>query len=183
MRAIRSDLTMDYTAVGQTTHLAARMEQIARPGAILVTADTLKLAEGYVDVTPLGPVPVKGIAEPVEIFELVGAGAVRTRLQAARARVEAVASGDAPVYGINTGFGMLAQTRIPTAQRTLLQKNIILSHSAGVGPLLDDSIVRLVMVLKLASLLHHASRDVGMRRQGKQSMRYQNYRRPEKLAI
>ncbi|MFL6605159.1 MAG: histidine ammonia-lyase [Steroidobacteraceae bacterium] len=64
-----------------------------------------------------------------------------------------LAAGDAAAYGINTGFGLLAQTRIPTAQRTLLQKNIILSHSAGVGPLLDDSIVRLVMVLKLASLL------------------------------
>ena len=64
-----------------------------------------------------------------------------------------LAAGEAAAYGINTGFGLLAQTRIPSAQRTLLQKNIILSHSAGVGPLLDDSIVRLVMVLKLASLL------------------------------
>jgi histidine ammonia-lyase len=64
-----------------------------------------------------------------------------------------LAAGEAAAYGINTGFGLLAQTRIPAAQRTLLQKNIILSHSAGVGPLLDDSIVRLVMVLKLASLL------------------------------
>jgi histidine ammonia-lyase len=64
-----------------------------------------------------------------------------------------LAAGEAAAYGINTGFGLLAQTRIPTTQRTLLQKNIILSHSAGVGPLLDDSIVRLVMVLKLASLL------------------------------
>jgi histidine ammonia-lyase len=64
-----------------------------------------------------------------------------------------LAAGDAAAYGINTGFGLLAQTRIPTAQRALLQKNIILSHSAGVGPLLDDSIVRLVLVLKLASLL------------------------------
>jgi len=64
-----------------------------------------------------------------------------------------LAAGEAAAYGINTGFGLLAQTRIPTAQRTLLQRNIILSHSAGVGPLLDDSIVRLVMVLKLASLL------------------------------
>ena len=64
-----------------------------------------------------------------------------------------LAAGDAPAYGINTGFGLLAQTRIPAAQRTLLQKNIILSHSTGVGPLLDDSIVRLMLVLKLASLL------------------------------
>jgi histidine ammonia-lyase len=64
-----------------------------------------------------------------------------------------LAAGETAAYGINTGFGLLAQTRIPTSQRTLLQKNIILSHSAGVGPLLDDSIVRLVMVLKLGSLV------------------------------
>ena len=64
-----------------------------------------------------------------------------------------LAAGDAAAYGINTGFGLLANTRIAPEQRTLLQKNIILSHSTGVGPLLDDSIVRLVMVLKLASLL------------------------------
>ena len=49
--------------MGQTTHLAARMEQLARPGVTLLTADTLRLAEGYVEVTPLGPVPVKGLAD------------------------------------------------------------------------------------------------------------------------
>src|SRR6266446_429563 len=87
VRSIGSDLRMDYTAVGQTTHLAARMEQIARPGAILVTADTLKLAEGYVDVTPLGPVPVKGVTDPVDVFEVTGAGPVRRRLQAMATRV------------------------------------------------------------------------------------------------
>src|SRR5437016_8074949 len=86
VRSIGSDLRMDYTAVGQTTHLAARMEQIARPGAILVSADTLKLAEGYVDVTPLGPVPVKGVNDPVEVFEITGAGPVRRRLQAMATR-------------------------------------------------------------------------------------------------
>ena len=64
VRAIGSDLHMDYTAVGQTTHLAARMEQMAAPGPILLTADTLRLAEGYVEVTPLGPMPVKGCAAP-----------------------------------------------------------------------------------------------------------------------
>jgi histidine ammonia-lyase len=76
-------------------------------------------------------------------------GAVRE----AHAVTTRLAAADAPAYGINTGFGLLAQTRIPAAQRTLLQRNIILSHSSGVGPLLDDSIVRLVLVLKLASLL------------------------------
>jgi class 3 adenylate cyclase/tetratricopeptide (TPR) repeat protein len=86
VRSIGSDLHMDYTAVGQTTHLAARMEQLARPGAALLTADTLRLVEGYVEVKPLGPVPVKGLPEPVEIYELLQAGLVRSRLQAAVAR-------------------------------------------------------------------------------------------------
>src|SRR5256884_1047046 len=72
VRSIGSDLRMDYTAVGQTTHLAARMEQLAAPGSIRLTAETLHRAEGFVEVTPLGPVPVKGLAEPVEVFELVG---------------------------------------------------------------------------------------------------------------
>ena len=86
VRAIGSDLHMDYTAVGQTTHLAARMEQIADPGAIVITPETLALAEGYVGVKSLGPVPVKGLAEPVEVYEVTGASSARTRLQAAARR-------------------------------------------------------------------------------------------------
>jgi class 3 adenylate cyclase/tetratricopeptide (TPR) repeat protein len=86
VRTIDSDLKMDYTAVGQTTHLAARMEHLAPPGTIRLTADTLRLAEGFVRVTPLGPIPVKGLADPVEVFELNDAAAVRTRLQASHAR-------------------------------------------------------------------------------------------------
>ena len=58
--AIGNDLKMDYTAIGQTVHLAARMEQMAMPGSVLMTADALRLAEGYVQVKPLGPVAVKG---------------------------------------------------------------------------------------------------------------------------
>ncbi len=86
VRSIGSDLHMDYTAVGQTTHLAARMEQMADPGAILLTPDTLHLAEGFVQVRSLGAVAVKGLATPAEIFELTGASPVRSRLQAAAAR-------------------------------------------------------------------------------------------------
>ena len=86
VRSIGSDLHMDYTAVGQTTHLAARMEQLASPGSIRITADTLALAEGYVTVKSLGPVPVKGLREPIEMYELVGTGVARTRLQAAAQR-------------------------------------------------------------------------------------------------
>ena len=86
VRAIGSDLRMDYTAVGQTTHLAARMEQLADPGATLLTPETLALAEGFVQVTPLGPMAVKGLAAPVEVYELAGVSAARSRLQAAAAR-------------------------------------------------------------------------------------------------
>src|SRR6059058_1557012 len=86
VRAIGSDLHMDYTAVGQTTHLAARMEQLATPGSIRLTAETLSLAEGYVQVKPLGPITVKGLGEPIEVYELVGAGMARSRLQATAAR-------------------------------------------------------------------------------------------------
>ena len=86
MRAIGSDLHMDYTAVGQTTHLAARMEQLADPGSTLLTAETLALAEGFLQVTSLGPMAVKGLPGPVDVYELTGISAVRSRLQAAAAR-------------------------------------------------------------------------------------------------
>jgi len=86
VRAIGNDLHMDYTAVGQTTHLAARMEQLADPGVTLMTAATLQLVEGFVAARPQGPVPVKGLADPVEVFELAGVGVARSRLQAAAVR-------------------------------------------------------------------------------------------------
>src|SRR5438309_11021326 len=86
VRAIGNDLHMDYSAVGETTHLAARMEQLATPGSSRLTAATLRLVEGLVQVTALGPVPVKGLEEPIEVFELVGASTMRRRLQAAAAR-------------------------------------------------------------------------------------------------
>jgi predicted ATPase len=86
VRAIGNDLHMDYSAIGQTTHLAARMEQMAMPGSILITRAVLGLAEGWVQVTPLGPVPVKGLDAPVEVFELVSASGIRRRLQTAAVR-------------------------------------------------------------------------------------------------
>jgi class 3 adenylate cyclase/tetratricopeptide (TPR) repeat protein len=86
VRAIGNDLHIDYSAIGQTTHLAARMEQLALPGSIRLTAETLRLVEGWVQVTPLGPVPVKGLTDPVAVFELAGAGPTPTRLQALATR-------------------------------------------------------------------------------------------------
>jgi len=80
------------------------------------------------------------------------AAADRERIASAAALVDRiVATGDA-AYGINTGFGLLAQTRIPTEQLELLQKNLLLSHAAGVGEPLPDAVVRLVLALKINAL-------------------------------
>src|SRR5262245_61369015 len=86
VRSIGRDLRMDYTAVGQTTHLAARMEQMATPGSMLIPPGTLRLAEDEVQVKSLGQVNVKGLTEPVEVYEVTGVGAARSRLQAAATR-------------------------------------------------------------------------------------------------
>ena len=76
----------------------------------------------------------------------------RTELARGAAAVAKIVAAGAPVYGINTGFGKLAQTHIPADQLELLQRNLVLSHSVGVGPLLPDEVVRLVILLKVASL-------------------------------
>jgi class 3 adenylate cyclase/tetratricopeptide (TPR) repeat protein len=86
VRTIGNDLHMDYSAVGQTTHLASRMEQLAAPGSITLAATTLRLVEGLVRVNDLGPIPVKGMSAPVDVYELTGASSIRRRLQAAVAR-------------------------------------------------------------------------------------------------
>src|SRR5215470_8976137 len=86
VRTVGSDLRMDYSAVGQTTHVAARMEQLARPGTVLLTSATLALAEDFVQVRSLGPTPVKGIKEPIDVYELRGALAARSSFQAHAAR-------------------------------------------------------------------------------------------------
>ena len=86
IRAIGSDLNMDFTVIGRTAHLASRMEQMAEHGSVLIAADTQRLVEDYIAVAPLGPTPVRGLAEPIEIYRVTGAGAARTRLQAAAGR-------------------------------------------------------------------------------------------------
>jgi histidine ammonia-lyase len=73
-------------------------------------------------------------------------------LRAGVAAVERIVASGEPAYGINTGFGKLAQTRIPREELEALQRNLVLSHSAGLGPPLDDATVRLVLALKVASL-------------------------------
>jgi class 3 adenylate cyclase/tetratricopeptide (TPR) repeat protein len=125
VRSIGSDLRMDYTAVGQTTHLAARMEQMAMPGAILITPAVLGLVEGFVRVKALGAMSVRGLRDPVEVYEVTGAGAVRSRLQAAAPR------------GLTRFVGR--QPELETLQQALAQASaghgqvVALVGEAGVG--------------------------------------------------
>jgi predicted ATPase len=84
--SVGNDLRMDYTAIGDTTNLASRMQTMAKPGSILVSADTHKMARDFFNFESLGKLRVKGKEEPVEAYQLIEAGEVETRFEAAVAR-------------------------------------------------------------------------------------------------
>jgi class 3 adenylate cyclase/tetratricopeptide (TPR) repeat protein len=84
--AIGENLAMEYTAVGHTVGLAQRMEALAEPGKAYLTEHTAALVEGFFDLRDLGEFEVKGVHEPVRVFELAGFGTLRTRLDVSRAR-------------------------------------------------------------------------------------------------
>ena len=86
VRSISNDLNVDYSALGHTTHMAARMQELAAGGTTLMTASTLRQVEGFVQVKSVGAVQVKGVSRPVEAFEVVAATTARTRVQAAAVR-------------------------------------------------------------------------------------------------
>ncbi len=84
------------------------------------------------------------------------------RIDAGARAISAIVDSGATVYGVNTGFGLLANTTIARSDLEALQRNLVLSHACGVGPLIPDAIVRLILVLKIASLARGAS---GVRRE------------------
>src|SRR5712692_4854557 len=87
LRSIRKDdLHTEYTPIGHSTSLASRMESLATPGSVLVSEHTQKLTEGYFEFKSLGAARVKGVTEPVNIYEVLGVGPLRTRLQVAARR-------------------------------------------------------------------------------------------------
>lgn len=108
-------------------------------------------------LTP-GSVPLKTLetlywtGEPARLDRSFDAG-----IEKAARRIAEIAAGNAPVYGINTGFGKLASIKIDAADVATLQRNLILSHCCGVGAPLPDDVVRLIMALKLISLGRGAS--------------------------
>lgn len=105
-----------------------------------------------------GSVPLKDLetiywtGEPARLDPSFDAGIAK-----AAARIAEIAAGNAPVYGINTGFGKLASIKIDAADVATLQRNLILSHCCGVGAPLPENVVRLIMALKLVSLGRGAS--------------------------
>jgi histidine ammonia-lyase len=104
---------------------------------------------------------LRRIYEQPTVFRL--AAHDRARIAAATALVDRIVSVGDAAYGINTGFGLLAQTRIPTEQLELLQRNLLLSHAAGVGEALPDAVVRLVLVLKINALARgHSGITLGL---------------------
>ena len=76
----------EYTPIGHTTNLASRMQTVAMPGSIVVSENTRKLWKATSSLKPLGPTKVKGVSEPVNVYEVIGLGPLRTRLQRSAGR-------------------------------------------------------------------------------------------------
>jgi class 3 adenylate cyclase/tetratricopeptide (TPR) repeat protein len=124
VRTIGNDLRMDYSAVGQTTHIAHRMEQMAAPGATVMAPATAALVEGYVRARSLGVRAVKGLGEPLNPFELIGAEPVRSRLQARAGHLtKFVGRGQE----LDELAGLLARARLGRGQV------VAIASEAGVG--------------------------------------------------
>ena len=81
LRASINGLPSDYSAIGETAHIASRIEHLAQPGTIALTTQTLKLLTGRVDVMALGPFEVKGLTQPIELYRLLGIRAERSRIR------------------------------------------------------------------------------------------------------
>jgi histidine ammonia-lyase len=111
---------------------------------------TITLHAGSVSLAELADIYWNG--EPAKLDPSFDAGILK-----AAARIAEIAAGNAPVYGINTGFGKLASIKIDSADVATLQRNLILSHCCGVGQPLPENVVRLIMALKLISLGRGAS--------------------------
>jgi len=85
MRPLKTgDSNSEYAPIGLTTNLASRMQALAPIGSIATTAQVRKLCEGYFELRALAPTAVKGVSEPIDVYEVIGPGPLRTRLQRAR---------------------------------------------------------------------------------------------------
>ena len=124
VRAVHNDLSLEYRAVGSTTHIASRMEQLASPGKVWVTSETVQLCRGLLRTRNIGPVQVKGVSDPIEAHELIGIS-TRTRFQANALR------GLSPLVGREAALSVLlpALTRALEGQTTFA----VVSGEPGIG--------------------------------------------------
>ena len=123
--AIGDNLRMDYTAVGDTTNTAARMQQLARPGQIVLAEPTERLVRGYVETRALGAIPVKGKSQPVAAYELLEVREGITRLDARAAR------GLSPLVGRDDALATLE--RAWAQARTGRGQAVFVVGDAGIG--------------------------------------------------
>ena len=157
VRSVENDLSMTYTAVGPTVHLAARMEQMAKPGSILATAETVALGGGRVATRSLGFIPVRGLHTPVEVHEVTGAVTAGSRADAAATRglspfvgreaerdtllsaLDAAAGGAGPVVAVvgeaGVGKSRLVRefARLARARGALVLETATVSYGRAVG--------------------------------------------------
>ena len=123
--AISDNLSMDYTAMGDTVNLAARMEQVAQPGTVYLSENTYRAVRDYVECESMGPVEVKGKSEPVRCYRAVREMATRSRLEVAASR------GLTPFVGRN---GELTQLRRSIEQvKQGAGQVVFLCGEAGIG--------------------------------------------------
>lgn len=152
VRSIGHDLSVEYDAIGPTTHLASRMEQLALPGTACITAHTARLAAGFIQVKSLGPIDIKGLSRPVEVFELVGA-AGQTRWQ-----VRASAHNLSPFVGRDTEMRVLLDILHRSSQNR--GQIAAIAGEAGMGKsrlvheLLHNPATRGVQILRGAAMPH-----------------------------
>jgi tetratricopeptide (TPR) repeat protein len=87
VRSIRTDdAHTEYTPIGHSMSLAARMQTLAPTGSIVITEQTQKLTAGYFELKPLGPARIKGVSDPINVYEVIGIGPLKTRLQMSASR-------------------------------------------------------------------------------------------------
>jgi len=155
MSPARNGLNSHYRPLGVTTHLAARLEQLAKPGSVLISGSTMHLVDGLFDVVARPPTEIKGVKEPVLLYELIGVAAEGTRLKASLAR------GNTPHVGREQEFeqldGLLADVIARRGQAVGIRGDAGIGKSRLCHELIRSLRSREISVWQLAALAHRSS--------------------------
>lgn len=152
VRSVGHDLSMEYDAIGPTTHLANRMEQLAAPGTAYITAHTARLAAGFIQANPLGPIDIRGLSRPVEVFELVGAaGQTRWQVRASAHNLSPFVGRDMEMHFL---LDLLHRTSRHRGQIAAIAGEAGMGKSRLVHELLHSPAIRGIPVLRGAAMPH-----------------------------